>query len=159
MSSREPSLQHTFEEMCVVHRLTHLQVAFSPPGPAKPEAGRGTPLASGTSLQTLGPHVLPEPIHQSLLSVFQFPSWDQVRRAKIVGNPVNLRNIWNRRGGLGGHGAQRHHVTCAGVEGQGFLKDRSWQAPCQEMLLAGGWDESGPKVFSPHKVSVLRLES
>lgn len=76
-----------------------------------------------------------------------------------MGNPVNPRHIWNRLGGLGGHGAQRHHVTRAGVEGQGFLKAWSWWAPCQEMLLAGGWDELRPEVFSSRKVSVLRSGS
>lgn len=100
-------------------------------------------------------------LNRSLLfSVSQFPPWDQVRRARIAGNPVNPRRIWNMLEGLRGCEASRHHVTSRGSTGgragfsQGlglaaFLPGGAWRV----MLPAGGWDESGPEVFSSHGFS------
>lgn len=46
-------------------------------------------------------------LNQSLLfSVSQFPPWDQVRRARTAGNPVDPRHIWNTPEGLGGQASR-----------------------------------------------------
>ena len=57
------------EAMCVVRGLIHSQATCFPPGPDNTEGVAGHP-ASGTSLQTLAPHVLPGAVPGSLESLF-----------------------------------------------------------------------------------------
>ena len=59
----------TIGEMCVVRGLMHSQATCFPPGPDNKEGVAGHP-ASGPSLQTLAPHVLPGAAPGSLDSLF-----------------------------------------------------------------------------------------
>ena len=57
------------EAMSVVRGLIHSQATCFPPGPDNTEGVAGHP-ASGTSLQTLAPHILPGAVPGSLESLF-----------------------------------------------------------------------------------------
>lgn len=57
--------------------------------------------------------------------VSQFPPWDQVKRARTAGKPVNQRYIWNPLESLGGwskRGVILAQTRNAGLEGRGFLE-------------------------------------
>lgn len=128
------SLQHTFEEMCVVHRLTHLQVAFSHLASAKSEVEG--PRAWTTA--DTGPTCLLNPSVTSLHFPISFPGPSE--ESQTVGNPVN----WDTSGwGLGGHGAQRHHTQ----EGRAgfFCRPRAMWAPARRCY----WQVGGMRVALP----------
>ena len=129
-----------------------------PPGPAKHSRGGGH-LASGTSLQTLAPHVLPEPVTSFLC--FPISSLGPSKESQDCGKSCEPKTHLEYAGGPGRLSSQASPCHKPGKYRRGragfsrglglaaFLPGGAWGV----MVPAGGWDESGPEVFSSHGFS------